>query len=117
MKKSKMWEDNVNNIFSNLDDNFITNFRELGNANGKMTAWNANEPTSRWFKFLLFNRVKDKEESFFSTYNSLGNTSLGNPIFVSYKECQINLDYLLGIEEFNFINKTKIKNFMGPNKI
>ena len=105
MKKSKMWESNINNIFSNLDENFLTDFRKLGKANGKLTSWNANEPTSRWFKFLLFNRVKEKDDSFFNIYKSLGDTSLGSPIFVSHKECEVNLDYLLSIEEFNFINK------------
>ena len=100
-----MWEDNVNNFFSNLDESFITNFRELGKANGKMTAWNANESSTRWFKFLLFNRVREKNDTFFQNYNLLGNTSLGNPIFIKYKQIEINLDYLLGIEEFTFINK------------
>lgn len=106
MKKSKIWQHNVNNLFSNLDDDFIKKFREPGRANGKMTAWNANEPTSRWFKFFLFNRVKEKNEIFFEEYNELGNTSLGNPICVKFKNYEINLDYLLGIEEFDFIKES-----------
>jgi putative sugar O-methyltransferase len=105
MNKSKMWEANIDSIFSKIDDDFFKNFRELGNANGKMTAWNANEPTTRWFKFLLFNRVKEKNDDFLSKYKMIGDTSLGNPIFVTYKKVDINLDYLLGIEEFDFIDK------------
>ncbi len=103
MKKAKIWMDNVNNLFSGLDDNFIKTFREPGNANGKMTAWNANEPTSRWFKFFLFNIVNNKKEDFFENYKKLGETSLGNPINVKSNGCYVNLDYLLGIEEFMFI--------------
>jgi putative sugar O-methyltransferase len=106
MNKAKIWQDNVNNLFSNLDNNFIEKFREPGQANGKMTAWNANEPTSRWFKFFLYNRVKEKNEIFFEEYNKLGNTSLGNPICVKYNNTEVNLDYLLGIEEFEFIKES-----------
>jgi putative sugar O-methyltransferase len=101
--RSQIWQENSKKYFSNVDDEYLSSFRKLGSSNGKLTSWNANEKTSRWFKFLLFNLVKSKSQNFFEDYKLLGNINLGSPIFINFNDCQINLDYFLALEEFYFV--------------
>lgn len=114
MQKSKIWKDNIDSFL--VKDYSLESFRELGNINGKLTSWNANEKSSRWFKFLIYNTVKQKKQEFFSRYSFLGETSLGNPPHIIFNNSKINLDYLLAIEEYEFISKSidikEIKNIL-----
>lgn len=98
-----MWKNNIEKFFKK--NYSLENFRELGSVNGKLTSWNANEQSSRWFKFLIFNTVKQKSDDFFIKYSHLGNTSLGNPPYIKFNDLKINLDYLLAIDEYEFISK------------
>jgi hypothetical protein len=82
MKKSKLWENLVNEKFSKIDKDFLSNFREPGNANNRLAAWDPLDKTMRYFKFLLFHQVQSKSKSFFIDYLKIGSTEIGNPVFI-----------------------------------
>lgn len=105
MKTSKLWESLVKNKFEKIDDSFISNFRQPGNANNRLAAWDPFDKTMRFFKFLLFHQIQTKSKSFFTNYAKIGNTSLGNPVTLRGKSGEeINLDHFFSIEEYEFLS-------------
>ncbi len=110
MKKSKLWENLVNEKFSKIDKDFLSNFREPGNANNRLAAWDPFDKTMRYFKFLLFHQVQSKSKSFFIDYLKIGSTEIGNPVFIhgpsgGGERVKINLDHFFSIEETHFLKK------------
>jgi putative sugar O-methyltransferase len=105
MKTSKLWESLAKNQFGKIDDSFIANFREPGNANNRLAAWDPYDKSMRFFKFLFFNQIKTKNKSFFSNYKKIGSTSLGNPVTLKGPSGEeINLDHFFSIEEYDFLS-------------
>lgn len=106
MKKSKLWENLAKEKFSNIDENFLSNFREPGNANNRLAAWDPYDKTMRYYKFLLFHQIQLKKKDFFTDYSKIGLTEIGNPIFLNgpFGE-KINLDHFFSIEECHFLKK------------
>lgn len=102
MQKSNLWEKIFKN-FRNVDETFLENFRMNNNENSRMTCWSPSENSSRWFKFFIYNHLKNKDEKFFELFSNLKNTNLGNPTSIKFNKIEVNIDYLLGIEEFTFI--------------
>jgi putative sugar O-methyltransferase len=107
--RSNTWKTNVLNLFENIDESFLINFRSLIGANKKLTSWSPIENSTRWYKFFLFSILEKKSEIFFTLYSRLKNIDLGNPIYITYNQLNINLDYLLSIEEY--LNLNKIENY------
>jgi len=104
MKTSKLWDSLAKNKFSKIDDTFLSNFREPGNANNRLAAWDPIDLSMRYFKFLFFHQVQKKEESFFSDYKKIAPTNIGNPVtLVSPSGEDINLDFFFSIEEYSFL--------------
>lgn len=105
MKTSKLWDSLAKDKFANIDESFLANFREPGNANNRLAAWDPFDRSMRYFKFLLFHQIQAKDSSFFSNYAKIGLTSLGNPTTLNAPSGEaINLDHFFFIEEFTFLN-------------
>lgn len=104
MKKSKLWDSLVKDQFANIDEKFLSNFREPGNANNRLAAWDPFDKSMRYFKFLLFHQIRAKDDTFFSDYAKIGSTHLGNPVTLAIPSGQlINLDHFFAVEEYTFI--------------
>ena len=105
MKVSELWDSLAKDKFSKVDGVFLSNFREPGNANNRLAAWDPFDKSTRYFNFLFFHQIRTKDSTFFSNYMKIGTTSLGNPITLAGPSGEaVNLDHFFSIEEFTFIN-------------
>jgi putative sugar O-methyltransferase len=105
MKTSKLWDSLAKNQFAKIDGSFLANFREPGNANNRLAAWDPFDKSMRYFKFLLFHQIQKKDREFFSNYAKIGSTSLGKPITINSPSGEkINIDHFFAIEEYTFLN-------------
>lgn len=105
MKTSKLWDDLVKNQFAKIDASFLADFREPGNANNRLAAWDPYDKSMRYFKFLFFHQIQTKDAKFFANYAKIGPTALGNPVVLMSPSGQpINLDHFFSIEEFTFLD-------------
>lgn len=105
MKTSKLWDSLAKNQFAKIDGSFLANFREPGNANNRLAAWDPFDKSMRYFKFLLFHQIQKKDREFFSNYAKIGLTSLGKPITINSPSGEkINIDHFFAIEEYTFLN-------------
>ena len=105
MKISKLWGSLAKEKFSAIDELFLSNFRQTGNANNRLAAWDPFDKTMRYFKFLFFHQIQAKDSKFFSDYENIGITSVGNPVtLTSPSGDEINLDHFFTIEEYTFLN-------------
>ncbi len=102
---SGLWAALSQSLFSNIDDQFIATFRAPGGANNRLAAWDPFDKTMRFFKLLLFNTALQQPDRFFAVYRALGHVDLGNPVSVSVRSCAVNVDYLLAVDEFLFLEK------------
>lgn len=106
MKRSKLWDSLVKDKFAKIDEAFLSNFREPGNANNRLAAWDPFDRSMRYFKFLLSRQIQEKDDLFFLNYGKIGSTSLGNPVTLnSPSGLKINIDHFFSIEEYSFLNK------------
>jgi len=104
MKTSKLWDSLSQEMFAKIDESFLQNFREPGNANNRLAAWDPFDKSMRYYKFLLFQQMMLKDKQFFANYAKIGSTSLGNPItLTSPWGDQVNLDHFFSVEEFTFL--------------
>jgi len=53
MQKSKLWDSLATNQFAKVDEIFLANFRQPGNVNNRLAAWDPYDKTMRYFKFLI----------------------------------------------------------------
>lgn len=105
MKTSKLWDSLVKDKFAKIDESFLSNFREPGNANNRLAAWDPFDKSMRYFKFLFFHQIRAKDDVFFANYARIGMTSLGNPVTLAAPSGEaINLDHFFSIEEYIFLN-------------
>ncbi|MCC6658319.1 MAG: putative sugar O-methyltransferase [Rhodocyclaceae bacterium] len=107
MESSQLWKQLSQELFHNVGDDFLRNFREPGKANNRLAAWDPFDGTMRFFKFLLFNQCKAKPDAFFEHYRRLGDTQIGNPVTIRVVRqgmpVDVNLDHFFSIEEFSFL--------------
>jgi len=107
MESSQLWKQLSQELFHNIGDDFLRNFREPGKANNRLAAWDPFDGTMRFFKFLLFNQCKAKPDVFFEHYRRLGDTQIGNPVTIRVVRqglpVDVNLDHFFSIEEFSFL--------------
>lgn len=102
---SKLWQELASTLFSRIDDNFLGTFRAPGGANQRLAAWDPLDRSTRYYKTLLYNVAKQQPAEFFDAYRKLKNTSIGNPVTISVGGCQIDIDYLLAVEEQLFLKR------------
>tara|TARA_B110000483_G_scaffold234572_1_gene304855 strand:- start:1732 stop:2712 length:981 start_codon:yes stop_codon:yes gene_type:complete len=129
IKKSKnLWElvltDSLD--LKNLD---INSFRKIGKDNSRLGTWDAIDPSSRYFKSLLYsnaenldkkilqskfpfdsksidNKNKNKNGNGIRQYlKNIRNQNLGNPPTVNYFNNEVSIDYLLSTEEMYFLDE------------
>ncbi len=102
---SDLWMHLSESLFAKIDDDFIASFRAPGGANHRLAGWEPFDKTMRYFKLLLFNVARHEPDRFFELYRALGQVGLGNPVSVFVRSCGINIDYLLSVEEFLFVER------------
>jgi hypothetical protein len=108
---AQMWKDIATKFRDNVNEDFFSQFRDPDSESLHFATWPPKEPTYRYFLTLIFNAVRTRDEKFFSNLRSLGNTTLGNPLGVKMNGVEITLDYLLSLEEFDFLESVvDIKN-------
>ena len=124
-KTSKnLWE---LNLFHSVDiKKFrINSFRQIGENNSKFATWDAIDPTSRYFKSLLYSNAENLDNNILQSklffrlkldnnkngdgikhyHKNISNQNLGDPPTVNYFDNEINIDYLLSIEEMFFLDE------------
>lgn len=103
MKSSELWSSLSKELFAHVDAAFLRDFRRPGGPNSRLAAWDPFDKTMRYFKFMLFEAAKRRDHRFFECYRALGDVSIGAPVSVSVNGCSIDLDYLLAVDEFLFV--------------
>ena len=97
---SELWSYLSETLFAAIDDEFLLSFRCPGKANNRLATWDPEDTSQRFFKFALFSQALAREERFFEAYRNCGDVSLGQPVSVKVRGCDINADYLLSADEF-----------------
>jgi putative sugar O-methyltransferase len=106
MKTSELWENLANEKFAKIDAHFLATFRESGNANNRLAAWDPFDQSMRYYKFLFFNEIQKKDDAYFASYLKIGETSLGNPVTLPGPNGEkINLDHFFSVEEYFFLRE------------
>jgi len=100
---SELWKSLSSTLFANVDDAFVAQFRRPGGANSRLGAWDPFDRTMRYFKFLLYTVAERQPDRFFSLYRALGSVDIGAPISVELRSCAVNIDYLLSVHEYLFL--------------
>jgi putative sugar O-methyltransferase len=104
-QSSNLWRQIVTSLFSDVDEEFLESFRSPGGANSRLAVWDPYDKSMRYYKFLLYNTARAKTAEFFDLYGRLENVGLGRPVSVRIAQCDINVDYLLAVEEYQFIQR------------
>jgi putative sugar O-methyltransferase len=103
MEIADLWSSLSRTQFANIDDEFIATFMRPGGASNRLACWDPLDKTQRYFKFMLFTAARRQPERFFTLYRALGPVDIGQPVAVTVRSCAINIDYLLSVEEFMFL--------------
>lgn len=113
IKISKLWSSLCKEIYQNIDDKFIFDFRSpKKNLNRFTTNRQPKEQTYRYYLTILFNEARKQNKKFYKNYKKLGETNLGKPLYIFINGLKINFDYLNSLYEYNFISEN-----MKLNKI
>ena len=113
IKVSRLWKELCKKFYQNIDDSFISSFRKPEkNINRFTTNRQPKEQTYRYYLTILFNEARKQNKKFYDNYKKLGNTTLGQPLYIFFNGLKINFDYLNSLYEYNFISEN-----MKLNKI
>jgi putative sugar O-methyltransferase len=88
-----------------MDPRALDHFREPDSVNKRLASWSPTDNSSRHFKFLLWNALEGMDDDFFTYTRCIRNRSLGNPTTVRYRTMDIDLDYMLAVDELLFLEK------------
>lgn len=115
IKISKLWDSLCKEIYQNIDDKFISDFRSpKKNLNRFTTNRQPKEQTYRYYLTILFNEARKQNKKFYKNYKKLGETNLGNPLYIYINGLKINFDYLNSLYEYNFISENiKLNNIVN----
>jgi putative sugar O-methyltransferase len=100
---SALWTSLSQTLFAKIDDEFISTFRRASGANSRLGTWDPFDKTMRYFKVMLYATSVRQPDRFFELYRALGRVNIGQPVSVTVRSCEINIDYLFALEEFLFI--------------
>jgi hypothetical protein len=64
---STLWQTLSEELYSNVDDDFLSIFREPHNPANRFSTWQPKEPTFRYYLTLVFNEVRKKMAHFLIT--------------------------------------------------
>lgn len=103
LEVSNLWKSLCANQFAEADDRFLEDFRRPGGANSRLASWDPADGTTRYFKFLLYMAAERQPERFFALYRALGRVDIGQPVAVTLRSCEVNIDYFLSLDEFLFL--------------
>ena len=101
---SRLWDALSDTLFDNIDDQFVASFRRPGGANSRLGSWDPFDKTMRYFKFMLFSAAERQQPEFFEHYRRLRNIDVGAPVSVKVHGCAINIDYLMSVQEYMFMD-------------
>ena len=80
---SKLWNSLCKEIYQNIDNRFISNFRSpKKNLNRFTTNRQPKEQTYRYYLTILFNEARKQNKKFYKNYKKLGDTNLGQPLYI-----------------------------------
>ena len=122
---SKNFWENILSDSLDINNINIDSFREIGADNNRFCTWDAIEPTSRYFKSLLYAYAENLDSRILQSKLSLDlksdnkkngdgirhylknirNQNLGNPLTINYFGNDISIDYLLSTDEMFFIDE------------
>ncbi len=105
MKVSRLWTELSNSLFQSIDPSALDDFRAPGGINRRLAAWDPQDRSLRYYKFLLFRVARQKSPAFYDLYRRLGPVDVGRPVSVSVEGCAINIDHLFAVEEFEFLSR------------
>jgi putative sugar O-methyltransferase len=113
-----LWEQ-IKEEYSNK--NLFENFRNIDGFNKRLGSWSPITNNSRYFKSLLFefsnfldskiikdfphlnNEIQGNGLNFY--LRKISNRKIGNPITINYSGIEIDIDYLLSVEEIHFLRE------------
>src|ERR1039458_2240491 len=104
-RKSDLWQEITDKYFQDMDPRALDHFREPDSVNKRLASWSPTDNSSRHFKFLLWNALEGMDDDFFTYTRCIRNRSLGNPTTVRYRTMDIDLDYMLAVDELLFLEK------------
>ena len=105
MESSDLWKSIINKYFNSIDSGVLTNFRSPGEWNSRLASFDPISNDSRYFKTLLYSIANAKTDHFFDLYSKLEDVNLGNPLFIKIRDLKINIDHLLAVDEFIFLEE------------
>ena len=110
--QSDLWESIFINNIDRLSRENLSNFRKSGNINNRISAWDPQEKSVRYFKTLLMKFCSDldvdfskNDLDFYKFVSQIKKQNLGSPITVNYSQLKLSIDYALSMEEILFINE------------
>jgi len=109
LTEENLW-DSVKEMYNDFD---LHSFRAIGGINDRLGIWSAKDNSSRYYKSLMFefsiylNELLVKQNvdgvtTITTPLNKINNQNLGSPPTIRLEDCDVSLDYLLGIEEYLF---------------
>ena len=95
----------------------IDDFRKIDGFNERLGSWGPIIKNSRYFKSLLFefsNTLNDRchkelGQGLVKTLSKIKKRNTGKPVYITYEDAQVDIDYLLSVEEILFLNEELLK--------
>ena len=119
--KDSLWDLVKSDEYNSEDDTFnINDFRLVGGFNSRLATWDPMEKSSRFFKSLLFAFASHLDNKIIKELNidkklqgsgihhflkNISKTNLGQPLSIKYYQDNVDIDYLLSLEEILFLHK------------
>ena len=121
MSKDSLWDLVKSEEYNSEDDTFnINDFRLVGGFNSRLATWDPMEKSSRFFKSLLFSFASHLDNKIIRKLNivdkspgsgihyflkNVSKTNLGQPLSIKYYQEDVDIDYLLSLEEILFLHE------------
>jgi hypothetical protein len=111
-KPSSLWSDLKGNFDYNSKE-ALESFRRPNSPNNRLASWDPTDPTSRHFKFLIWNKCEEMSDRFFEILAAIPRRDIGNPVSIAYRGQSVDIDYALSVDECLFLESNSLK----PNTI
>ena len=123
-KSNNLWELVLTDSLD-LKNLNIKSFRQVGEDNSRFGSWDPIDPSSRYFKSLLYSNAENLDRKILKSkfphdfksiekkngngirhyLKNIRNQNLGNPPTVNYFDNEVSIDYLLSTEEMYFLDE------------